>query len=85
MCGQCTAGRATGLRTGGGGWCEGGGMATSKRWRMCERKRPYSKREAYKAAVRATERTGKPHRIYKCPYCRAYHITHKPKEDNDDQ
>lgn len=56
-----------------------GRRPTTERWWMCERKRPYSRRGAYRAAARATERTGKQHRTYRCPFCEAFHITHQAK------
>jgi len=50
------------------------------RYRACAGKRRYfGKREAYKAANSATERTGRQHRIYQCEYCRGFHITHLSK------
>ena len=50
--------------------------ASYVRFRACTGKRRYfGKREAFKAANSAAERTGKPYRIYVCDFCGKYHIT----------
>lgn len=50
------------------------------RFRACEGKRRYyGKREAYKAAGSASERTGRQHRAYKCEFGEHWHVTHVSK------
>lgn len=50
------------------------------RFRACiGKRRYYGRREAFKAANSASERTGQPHRIYQCDYCGKFHITHLSK------
>ena len=55
---------------------------------MCSGKHRYAdRRKAGQAAQRAAERTGKPHRTYKCPLDghEHYHITSQPKKDDADE
>jgi len=57
-------------------------MFDRAKWAMCTSKRRYcGRRAAGKAAMRASERTGKAHRIYRCPYCELWHLTSAPKID----
>ncbi len=52
--------------------------AERNRRAACERKRRYSRREAQAAAGRATARTGKRHRAYRCDWDHGgehWHIT----------
>jgi hypothetical protein len=50
------------------------------RFKACEGKRRYfGKREAWKAAHSALNRTGKQHRAYRCDFGNHWHITHLSK------
>jgi hypothetical protein len=54
--------------------------ASRARRRGCTSKRRYrTRRVAWMAARRATERTGRVHRAYGCDFCTGFHITSKPK------
>lgn len=51
-------------------------------WAMCHSKHRYpGHRAAGIAAMRAEERTGKAHRIYRCPYCEMWHLTSAPRRE----
>lgn len=55
-------------------------MLNATHWAMCQSKHRYpGRRGAGQAAERATERTGKAHRIYHCPYGDHWHLTSAPK------
>jgi len=49
------------------------------RRQSCEGKRRYSRREAQAAAVRATRRTGRRMRAYRCDFGEHWHLTSRPK------
>jgi len=57
-------------------------MFDRAKWAMCLSKHRYcGRRAAGQAAHRASERTGKAHRIYHCPYGDHWHLTCRPKRE----
>jgi hypothetical protein len=48
-------------------------------------KQQYTQRLAVSAAIVRSRAAGRPMRVYKCPFCRRFHLTSQPRRKADDE